>query len=200
MSTTNANPSSMDSLPSNLRNGMISMGIFGILSSISSIALLSFITYRMIFWKRFYHRPISSSQTFILIYNLLIADFQQALSFLLSFYWLSQNKLTGPSSTCFAQGWLIQIGDLSSGLWVLSIAVHTGITLIAQKSISQRQFLCAVLAIWAFALFLTALGPILHGKDFFVPAGAWVLPSSSQSYPTPTNIPNTVLDQRNIPN
>jgi len=171
------------------------MGFFGVFSSISSIALLSFITYRMIFWKRFYHRPISSSQTFILIYNLLVADFQQALSFLFSFYWLSQNRLTGPSSTCFAQGWLIQIGDLSSGLWVLSIAVHTGITLIAKKSISQRQFLSAVLAIWAFALFLTALGPIIHGKDFFVPAGAWVLPSSSQSHSTPTNIHNPVLDQ-----
>lgn len=150
------------------------MGFFGLVSSISTLSLLIFITYRMIYWRRYYDEPIATNQIFVLIYNLLLADFQQALSFLISFYWISQNKLVGPSKACFAQGWLIQIGDMSSGLWVLAIAVHTFISLVGQKVVPMRTFVIAVISLWMFCLILTAIGPIMVRKDFFVPAGAWV--------------------------
>ncbi|TVY81247.1 hypothetical protein LSUE1_G006811 [Lachnellula suecica] len=165
--------SSLDPLPPDVRHGMIAMGIFGLLSTISTLTLLVFITYRMTYWRRYYAHPIATNQIFILIYNLLLADFQQALSFVLAFHWIYQDKLVGPSSACFAQGWLIQIGDLSSGLWVLAIAVHTFINLVGQKYIPMAAFLAAVVAVWIFALVLTAIGPIQYGIDFFVPAGAW---------------------------
>lgn len=164
----------LDPLPLDIRNGMISMGIFGLISSLSTLSLMGFITYRMIFWKQYYNHPIHLNQIFVLIYNLLLADFQQALSFVFSFYWISHNKLVGPSPACFAQGWLIQIGDVSSGLWVLAIAVHTFVNLVVQKTIPQRTFVIAVVSVWAFCLFLTAIGPIRSNDDFFVPAGAWV--------------------------
>ncbi|KAL2060702.1 hypothetical protein VTL71DRAFT_9343 [Oculimacula yallundae] len=167
------NHTNLDPLPLDIRNGMIAMGVVGLISSASTLALMIFITYRMIFWRRYYKHPIATNQIFVLIYNLLLADFQQALSFLFSFYWISQNKLVGPSPACFAQGWLIQIGDVSSGLWVLAIAVHTFINLVVQKSVSHRTFVIAVIALWAFCLFLTAIGPILSKDDFFIPAGAW---------------------------
>ncbi|KAH9203188.1 G protein-coupled glucose receptor regulating Gpa2-domain-containing protein, partial [Leptodontidium sp. 2 PMI_412] len=163
----------LDPLPREIRDGMISMGVFGLLSSASTLSLMVFITYRMIFWRRYYDHPIATNQIFVLIYNLLLADFQQALSFVFSFYWISQNKLVGPSPACFAQGWLIQIGDVSSGLWVLAIAVHTFINLVGQRTIKHRTFVIAVVALWVFCLFLTAIGPILSKDDFFIPAGAW---------------------------
>jgi hypothetical protein len=152
----------------------MAMGAMGLVSTISTLSLLIFITYRMIYWRRYYEHPIAKNQIFILIYNLLLADFQQALSFLLAFHWIAQDKLVGPTPACFAQGWLIQIGDLSSGLWVLAIAVHTFISLVGQKHIPMVAFVIAVVAIWVFALIMTAIGPILNGMDFFVPAGAWV--------------------------
>ena len=164
----------LDPLPLDIRNGMIAMGIFGLISTGSTLGLMAFITYRMIFWRRYYEHPIHTNQIFVLIYNLLLADLQQALSFVFSFHWISQNKLVGPSPACFAQGWLIQIGDVSSGLWVLSIAVHTFINLVCQKQIKQRSFIAGVVALWVFCLTLTAIGPILSKDDFFIPAGAWV--------------------------
>ncbi|CZT44697.1 uncharacterized protein RSE6_04903 [Rhynchosporium secalis] len=163
----------LDPLPLTIRDGMIAMGIVGVISSISTLTLLIFIAYRAIFWRRYYEYPIHANQIIVLIYNLLLADFQQALSFVFSFYWISQNKLVGPSHACFAQGWLIQIGDVSSGLFVLAIAVHTFVNLVIQKPISHKIFATSVLAIWAFCLFLTMIGPILSKDDFFIPAGAW---------------------------
>jgi hypothetical protein len=164
----------LDPLPTDMRNGMIAMGLLGLVSTIASFTLMSFITYRMVYWKRYYDRPIHRNQIFVLIYNLLLADFQQALSFLLSFYWVAQGKLVGGNTTCFGQGWLIQIGDVSSGLWVLAIAIHTFLNLVAQKQIRHTTFVAAVICIWVFSLLLTAMGPILSKDEFFVPAGAWV--------------------------
>jgi hypothetical protein len=136
--------------------------------------LLAFITYRMVYWRKYYERPIHTNQVFILIYNLLLADFQQALSFIIAFHWVSMNELIGPTTACFAEAWLIQIGDVSSGLFVLSIAVHTFISLVRQKTIPMKIFILAVVSVWMFCLLLTLLGPSLNPKDFFVPAGAWV--------------------------
>ena len=166
--------SSLDPLPDDIRHGMIAMGIIGLFSSVSTLSLIIFITWRMIAWRKYYDHPIAANQIFVLIYNLLLADFQQALSFLIAFHWLSEDKLVGPTNACFAQGWLIQIGDVSSGLWVLSIGVHTFTNLVLQRPIPMPAFIAWVVAVWIFCLFLTAIGPIIHRNDFFVPAGAWV--------------------------
>lgn len=184
--------SSLDPLPKDIRNGMIAMGIVGLLSTISTLALFLFITYRMIYWKRFFNAPLARNQAFVLIYNLLLADLHQALSFLFSFWWISQNKLVGPNRICDAQGWLIQVGDVSSGLWVLAIAVHTFISLVAQKQVPHGIFVAAVCLVWAFVLALAGSGPARSPDAFFVssltlsgipnkaniflqvPAGAWV--------------------------
>ncbi|KAK2623835.1 hypothetical protein QTJ16_007016 [Diplocarpon rosae] len=163
----------LDPLPLNVRNGMIVMGVFGLVSTISTLSLIILVTYRMVCWRKYYDHPIASNQVFILIYNLLLADFQQALSFIISFYWISQNKLEGPSTACFIQGWLIQIGDVSSGLWVLAIATHTFFGLVYQRTLRHRDFVVAVLLLWTFSLLLTGIGPILSKDEFFVPAGAW---------------------------
>ncbi len=168
---------SLDPLPLEIRNGMIAMGTIGLLSAASTAGLLIFITHRMITWQRHYDHPIGKNQVFLLIYNLLLADLQQGIGFLLSFYWLSQDKLVGPSPTCSAQGYFIQIGDMGSGLWVLSIAVHTFIHIVWRKTIPMRIFVTTVVALWAFLLIIAAIGPLTHQVDFFVPTGSWVCSS-----------------------
>ncbi|TVY44052.1 hypothetical protein LOCC1_G006134 [Lachnellula occidentalis] len=164
---------SFDPLPAGIRHGMAAMGTIGLISCATTLTLICFITYRMVYWRKFYEHPLATNQIFVLIYNLLIADFQQALSFLLSFHWIAKDKLVGPSTACFAQGWLIQIGDLSSGLWVLAIGIHTFINLVGQRQVPNTAFFTAVVGIWLFALVLTLIGPASHGAGFFVPAGAW---------------------------
>lgn len=166
--------SSLDPLPPDIRHGMIAMGIIGLFSSLSTISLIIFITWRMITWRKYYDAPIASNQIFVLIYNLLLADFQQALSFLIAFHWVSENRLVGPTNACFAQGWLIQIGDVSSGLWVLSIGVHTFTNLVLQRKVPMKVFIGWVVCLWLFCFILTAVGPIIYKRAFFVPAGAWV--------------------------
>jgi hypothetical protein len=136
----------------------------------------------MISWRKYYDHPIASNQIFVLIYNLLLADFQQALSFLIAFHWVVENRLVGPTNACFAQGWLIQIGDVSSGLWVLSIGIHTFVNLVLQKPIPMKAFIAWVISIWIFCLFLTMIGPLTHREDFFVPAGAWVSQQGAPSF------------------
>jgi hypothetical protein len=166
-------PYSLLSLSDEVRGGMMAMGTLGLLSFLTTFSLFLFITYRMVYWERYYDAPISSHQFIILIYNLLLADLQQALSFIISFHWLHIGKITAPSRECFAQGWLIQIGDLSSGMWVLAIGLHTFYGLVSKSLIPKRNFFGMVILVWVFVLLLTLVGPATHPKTFFTNAGVW---------------------------
>lgn len=165
--------SSLDPLPYSTRNGMIVLGICGLLSLLSTVSFFLILTYRMIFWRRYSEHPLARTQVFMLIYNLFIADIFQALSFIISFWWVSKDKLVGPNMACNTQGLLIQIGDVASGLWALAVAVHTFLNIVAQKTVTHRTFVTLVVLLWSFIMILATLGPLRGGKDFFVPAGAW---------------------------
>jgi hypothetical protein len=91
-------------LPSALRDGLVAVTIFGFLSFFASAALFSFLTYRMIKWAR---NGKHTNQFIILIYNLVLADLQQSIAFLLNSRWLSENSITIGTSTCWAQGWYV---------------------------------------------------------------------------------------------
>lgn len=173
---------SRDPLPLEIRQGMAVMGTIGLFSTASTLILITFITYHMICWKRYYELPIYRNQVFILIYNLLLADFQQGMAFLLSFYWLSKGYLDGPNPVCWVQGWLISIGDMSSGLWVLSIAFHTFINVVLRKTIPLYLFTCGVITLWIFNFIISLAGPATGGPDFYVPTAAWVCQDISQLY------------------
>jgi len=164
---------SQDPLTDVVRRGMVAMGIAGLISTVSTLVLLMFIMYRMVFWRRYYEQPIARNQVLVLIYNLLIADLQQAIAFVISFYWLWHNKLVGPHPMCTAQGWFIQIGDVSSGLWVLSIGLHTFINLVMRKQVPMQAFIAWAVTIWVFCIIVSATGPIKY-KEIFIPTAAWV--------------------------
>ncbi|KAL9053763.1 MAG: hypothetical protein Q9162_004561 [Coniocarpon cinnabarinum] len=73
------------------------------------------------------------------------------------------------------QGALLNLGDCSSGFFVLFIALHTGWTIVQGQSLSQRVFASITVFIWIFAVVLTIVGPIHFGQSFFVRAGNWRL-------------------------
>lgn len=103
---------------------------------------------------------VGYNQYVVLIMNLLIADFLQAVSFLFSFHWIRENAILAPTPSCFAQGFLLNVGDLSSGFFVMAIALHTFFTAVKGRRIAYNPFMFSIIGIWGFALVLSVVGPI----------------------------------------
>jgi hypothetical protein len=164
----------MDPLTPVYRIGLIPVGVFAIMSLLSVIVLLAFITHRLILWRRFYKEYVGYNQYIILIYNLLLADLQQAISFAMSFHWLRINSIQGSTMPCFVQAWFLNLGDVSSGFFVLAIAIHTWLGVVRGYKMTYPWFITSILFIWLFALVLTVLGPAMYHERFFARAGGWV--------------------------
>lgn len=169
-----AYPNSMDPMRPIYKTGLIPVALFAMMSLISVFMLLAFITYRLISWRKHYKEYVGYNQYVILIYNLLLADFQQSIAFTITFHWLRLEKIVAPTVPCFIQGWFLHIGDVSSGFFVLAIAIHTWLGVVKGYRMPYRWFVTSICAIWAAALFLTILGPAMHGNRFFARAGGWV--------------------------
>ncbi|XDG09698.1 hypothetical protein ABKA04_009313 [Annulohypoxylon sp. FPYF3050] len=166
-------PYSLLSMDTHTYNGLLVIGTLAAISLLFTSALLSFITWRMVTWKSHYSAPVSRNQSIVLIYQLILADLIQALGFLISFHWVAERRITGPNSSCFAQGWLIQLGDVGSSFFVLAIAIHTTYQVILSKSLSHRAFVACVLGVWGLSVGLTSLAPIIGGRYVFMRAGVW---------------------------
>ncbi|KAK5164247.1 uncharacterized protein LTR77_009941 [Saxophila tyrrhenica] len=166
-------PYSLNPLPDDLQTGLIPVGVLALLSVLSTLVLITFIIFRMATWKLHYRTFLGYNQYVILVLNLLIADLQQSSAFLISFHWIRTGMILAPSSPCFAQAWLLHSGDVSSGFFVLAIALHTFYTAVHGKRVGQKTFATTVFCIWLFSYFLTGLGVGLHGEKYFVRAGAW---------------------------
>lgn len=153
-------------------------GTLGILSVASCIAMLLFIIYRFLTWRAHYRTFVGYNQYVVLIVNLLIADLLQGVSFMFSFHWVYYNGIFAPSRTCFSQGYLLNLGDLSSGFFVLGIALHTFYGAVRGRHLKHTTFTIVVISAWLLAVLLTSIGPIQHRDDFFVRAGSWCWISS----------------------
>jgi hypothetical protein len=156
-------PYSVVTLPVTIQHGLIPVGILAMFSVISTLTLISFIVWRLAFWRMHYRTFIGYNQYVILVLNLLIADVQQSAAFLISFHWIRIDRILAPSSPCFAQAWLLHSGDVSSGFFVLAIAIHTFYTAVIGKRIGHMTFVTLVIFTWVISYFLTGLGVGLHG-------------------------------------
>ncbi|KAM7202553.1 G protein-coupled glucose receptor regulating Gpa2 domain containing protein [Naviculisporaceae sp. PSN 640] len=223
---------SITPLPSVLSSGLVAVATFGFLSFLSSLWLLSYLTYRFVVWHvRPSHpapkRPISPepespttsdvngflvpaaalcplkdedndersstmpkmslferlqknppNQFLILIYNLLFADIQQAMAFLLNITWISNNSLDIKNAACWAQGWFISTGDLASSVFITAIAVHTYLGVVKNYRLPTWIFYSAIACCWSFTYGLGILGVIITDNGsrvggLYVRAGAW---------------------------
>ena len=156
-------PYSLDPLPVDLQHGLVAVGLLAILSVGATLVLICFILHRLINWKIHYKTFLGYNQYVILVLNLLLADLQQSSAFLISFHWIRFKRILAPTSPCTAQAWLLHSGDVSSGFFVLAIALHTFITAVHGTRIGHKTFLAIIISIWVFAYFLTAIGLGLHG-------------------------------------
>ncbi|KAH7127115.1 G protein-coupled glucose receptor regulating Gpa2-domain-containing protein [Dendryphion nanum] len=168
-----AYPNSLDPLTPIFRQGLIPVALCAMMSLISVTALLVFITHRLVSWRKHYKEYVGYNQYVILIYNLLLADLQQSIAFSISFHWLRINKILAPTAPCFIQAWFLHLGDVASGFFVLAIAIHTWLGVVKGYRMPYRWFVVSILVIWAAALLLTVLGPIMFGNRFFTRAGGW---------------------------
>ncbi|KAI1506172.1 G protein-coupled glucose receptor regulating Gpa2-domain-containing protein [Biscogniauxia marginata] len=166
-------PNSLLVIDDKTHSGLLAVGALAAISVLFTTVLLCFITWRMISWRSHYTRSVGRNQCIVLIYQLILADFIQSLGFLISFHWAAEGKIIGPNGACFAQGWMIQAGDVSSALFVLAIAVHTMYQVMFGKSLSYNLFITMITGVWAVALLLTCLAPIVGGRFVFMRAGVW---------------------------
>lgn len=91
-------------LPPVLKHGLIAVSFLGFVSFISSSSLFVYLTYKLIKWRLRGQARKGYNQFLILIYNLLIADIQQSLAFLLTARWLVEDKIDVKAATCWAEG------------------------------------------------------------------------------------------------
>ena len=172
-------------LPPVLSHGLVAVSTFGLLSFFCSTSLFLFLTYRLLRWQFTFSRAGGPStkpalnQFLFLIYNLLLADIQQAIAFLLNISALRTNSITVESPTCFAQGWFVSTGDLASSVFISAIAVHTFMGVVREYRMPNRVFYGCIAGCWTFVYLLAALGPALHGRMFYARASAWVCPLAS---------------------
>ncbi|KAA8567517.1 hypothetical protein MFRU_048g00170 [Monilinia fructicola] len=170
--------SSLTPLPDTLSHGLVAVATFGLLSFFCSISLFFYLTYKILSWKR--KTPVGQSQAcrpvnqfLFLIYNLLFADIQQALAFLLNISSLKDNGIIVGTSTCWAQGWFVSTGDLASSVFISAIACHTFLSVVKKYHLPQWAFYTIVSGCWIFIYGLAVIGVLMHPKDLYVRASAW---------------------------
>lgn len=173
------NAGTLDPLPSVLQHGLIAVSSLGLLSFLFSTALFLYLSYKLFTWWRRGDLDNGCNQFLLLIYNLVLADIQQALAFVLTLVWLGENKIEAPSTACFVEGWFVSTGDLASGVWIFAIALHTFYAIIKGRRLPTAVFLAVVGGIWCFIYTTAAIGIALHPHNYYVRAGAWVSSSTA---------------------
>ena len=100
---------SLSPLPSSVRAGLTAISFFGLLSFFSSLTLFIFLCHRLLRWRS--KSRHAYNQFVILIMNLLLADIQQSVAFLLNVQWVAHDSVDVKSLTCTAQGWFVSTGN-----------------------------------------------------------------------------------------
>lgn len=157
-------------LPTHIHPWLRAVVALGFISFAASVSLLFVLTYKLITW---HIKSKRSNQFVILIFNLLWADIQQALAFLLNVEWLRLGSVQVENPICFAQGWLVSTGDLGSGVWCFAIGLHTFASVILDYRLKPRAFYGAIAIAWIFIIGVSSVGLGMYGSDIYVRSGVW---------------------------
>ncbi|KAI9746593.1 MAG: hypothetical protein M1818_000306 [Claussenomyces sp. TS43310] len=159
-------------LPAVLTRGLIAVSTFAFLSFFCSTVLFLLLTYRLFTWH-LRTRSQAPNQFLILIYNLLLADIKQSIAFFLNAHSLRYNAIDVGASECWAQGWFVSVGDLSSSVFILAIALHTFAVVVKGYRMPNITLFGGIGALWVFIYLMAIIGVALHPDDIYVRAGAW---------------------------
>lgn len=157
-------------LPDGIHPWLRAVVAFGFISFFASVSLLFLLTFKLVSWQI---KSKKTNQFVILIFNLLWADIQQALAFLLNIEWLRLDALQIENPICFAQGWLVSTGDLGSGVWCFAIGVHTFASVILDYRLKPRYFYLTICLLWVFIIGVSSIGIALHPNNLYVRSGVW---------------------------
>jgi len=158
-------PTTLAPLPAVLHRGLTAVATFGFLSFLCSSALFLRLSYKLSARRRQSHLRVN--QFIILIFNLVLADIQQSLAFLLNVLWLRGDAIRVESHTCFAQGWFVSTGDLASGMFTMAIAVHSFMDITFNCRLSHGKFTAAILGVWTFVYVCAIIGIALHPSNLY---------------------------------
>jgi hypothetical protein len=157
-------------LPTHIHPWLRAVVTLGFLSFVASVTLFALLAYRLIKWQI---KSKRTNQFAILIFNLLWADIQQSLSFLLNVEWLRLDAVVVENPICFAQGWLISTGDLASGVFCFAIGLHTFASVILDFRLKRRCFFQTIAAMWIFIYGVSVIPVGMYAKDAYVRSGVW---------------------------
>jgi len=174
MPTLTPDSQTLSPLPPVLSHGLVAVSTFGFLSFFFSTSLFLFLTYRFISWRRKSGSQAPVNQFLVLIYNLVLADIQQSIAFLLNVSSLRHDAIEVGTRTCWAQGWFISTGDLASSVWIFAIAIHTFLGVVKGHRLPSVQFYSVIALLWIFVFTMAIIGAAMHPDDFYVRADAWV--------------------------
>lgn len=167
-------PSSVSPISTEQHRGIIVLCTITLVSCITTLSLAIYLSYHFYTGRKDRGTPLHKNQYMLLIHSLVLADFQLDLGFLLDVEWLHRGQILAPSAGCSAQGWLINFGDLGSGLFVLAIAFHTFLTVVYGLKILHRTICWVIVSLWLVSAVLTAIPLALHPTDIYVAQGSWV--------------------------
>lgn len=119
------------------------------------------------------------NQFVVLLYNLLLADIQQAVAFSLNVVWVASDGIYVHTPACWAQGFFISNGDLASSCFIASIALHTYLTVVRDYKPPERILNAWIVSVWivVYGITFAGIASTGNGKDaggYFVRATAWV--------------------------
>ncbi|KAI5364713.1 Putative G protein-coupled receptor GPR1 [Septoria linicola] len=164
-------PTTLAGLPQDLRRGLTAVSVLAFVSLVSSSALCIHLGYHLFTWKQ--RSQVRANQFVVLIFNLILADVQQSVAFVINARWVHGDGIVIGTWACWAQGWFVSTGDLSSGLFTFAIAVHSLSDIVFDYRLSHRMFRLALLGLWSFNYLCAVIGLAMHPADFYVRAGAW---------------------------
>ncbi|EME44793.1 hypothetical protein DOTSEDRAFT_111938, partial [Dothistroma septosporum NZE10] len=158
-------------LPEVLRRGLVALTFFGLLSLTLASALFVHLVYRLITWKRTNHGRIN--QYVALLLNLVLADVQQAFGFSMSAHWLIKDGIIALTPACWAQGFLLNVGDVAAAVFTFAMAGHVFADIVCNYRLGAKPFVLTIVSLWISTYICSAVGIIMFPHDFYAGAGAW---------------------------
>jgi len=157
-------------LPAHIHPWLRAVVVMGFISFVASVSLLLVLIYKLVSWQL---RSKRTNQFVILIFNLLWADIQQALAFLLNVQWLRLGSVEVKDPICFAQSWLVSTGDMGSGIWCLVIGIHTLASVLLNFRLKAPAFYFSIFLVWIFIFVVSTIPVWMFGKNIYVRSGIW---------------------------
>ncbi|KAJ5399526.1 hypothetical protein N7465_010015 [Penicillium sp. CMV-2018d] len=163
----------IDPLPPTQRKGLIAVSAVASVSLVAICLVLFFLTYRFIFWRRYYRRYIGYNQYIVLVYNLAIADLIQGLGFIISLRWIATNSIHASDASCFMQGIWLQAGNPMSGVFVFAISVFTFLHIVLDFQLGHRKFVGVIIGLWMFGVLMVVIPIATVSRYVWFPSVAW---------------------------